>query len=556
MFAIAAIAAIAAVIFAAIAFTMASPEMCLDTLVWYFHPNNSLDPAGRVHMIHLHPSNVVEELLAWCFHRIRTIVSGAMFGAHGSSSATELLSLYDESVFQEFQLGSFLTTPSVSHETLSTSAILARFMKKYNGRRLKVHWPSTKNLRRRKNKHTFATIRVVVDIFRVGNAEEVSDEQEDFIAHYQQLGQVLDQLTGIVTGVLFVPNGNEEDRESEWRVVRRNKTVSYRMQESAEIAFERLVRVYDDFKERYPHAFQDTSEYEKELNAIKSFTGAAFGALGSDVFHLEMRLRCDFMANRGLTAPSRKRALSEEPELEEEQQPPVKKMRYSQVAVAAAPSRKRGLPEDEETDLEQQPQVKKSRSNSSATPPKKRTQFSPAAPQSILRQAVLRQAGQQRANNRSVKISDTCLARPFDKTQEPQRVSDCPEEVQDIPVIICRRRRNLQCLQWIPSAPRSLRKKLVASVLELEAYDLSARFDEPDVVVAVEEEVQFEPQEEEEEVQFEDVVHVSNMIAPRKRRASLQRELAALGSELGVYWCETRLRRSGRVRREPVRYEP
>jgi hypothetical protein len=108
-----------------------------------------------------------------------------------------------------------------------------------------------------------------------------------------------------------------------------------------------------------------------------------------------------------------------------------------------------------------------------------------------------------------------------------------------------------------------LRKKLVASVLELEACDLSARFDEPDVVVAeknvavaVEEEVQFEPQEEEEEVQFEDVVHVSNMIAPRKRRASLQRELAALGSELGVYWCETRLRRSGRVRREPVRYEP
>eukprot|EP00984_Skeletonema_dohrnii_P020597 scaffold10082_cov151-Skeletonema_dohrnii-CCMP3373.AAC.1 len=107
-----------------------------------------------------------------------------------------------------------------------------------------------------------------------------------------------------------------------------------------------------------------------------------------------------------------------------------------------------------------------------------------------------------------------------------------------------------------------MRKKLVASgVLELEACDLSARFDEPDVVVAavaVEEEVQFEPQDEEEEVQFEfeDVVHVSNMIAPRKRRASLQRELAALGSELGVYWCETRLRRSGRVRREPVRFEP
>jgi len=193
------------------------------------------------------------------------------------------------------------------------------------------------------------------------------------------------------------------------------------------------------------------------------------------------------------------------------------------------------------------------RPRSPAAPPVQRPR-SRAAPQSILRH---RQAGQQRANNRSVKISDTCIARPFDKAHSPQRVSVCPEEVQDIPVLICKRRRNLRCLRWMPSAPRSLRKKLVASVLELEACDLSARFDEPDVAVAVEEEVQFEPQEEEEEeVQFEDVVHVSNMIAPRKRRASLQRELAALGSELGVYWCETRLRRSGRVRREPVRFEP
>eukprot|EP00985_Skeletonema_marinoi_P015669 scaffold8148_cov184-Skeletonema_marinoi.AAC.1 len=378
---------------------MASSVMCLDILAWDFLPNNSLDPAGRVHMFHLHPSNVLSEILAWCCH---PVVSGAMFGANG-----ELLSKHDESVFQGFRLGSFLTTPSVSHETLS--AILAKDMRQ--GRRLNVHWQGNKKL----YVNTFATVRVVVDIFRVGNAEEVTDEQEDFIAHYQQLGQVLDHLPGIVTGVLFVPNGNEEDRKSAWRAVRRSEKVSYGMRDSAEIAFERLVRVYDDFKERYPHAFQDTSEYEKELNAIKSFTGVAFGALGSDVFHMEMRLRCDLMSNRGLTAPSRKRALSEEPELEEEQQPPVKKMRYSQVAVAAAvvpsrkrglpedeetgleeqppvkkmrysqvvvavaaaPSRKRGLPEDEETGLDEQPQVKKSRSNSSAIPPKKRTQFFP-----------------------------------------------------------------------------------------------------------------------------------------------------------------------------------
>eukprot|EP00985_Skeletonema_marinoi_P006667 scaffold2893_cov225-Skeletonema_marinoi.AAC.5 len=165
------------------------------------------------------------------------------------------------------------------------------------------------------------------------------------------------------------------------------------------------------------------------------------------------------------SAPSRKRGFPEDEETGLEEQP------QSQVAVAAAPSRKRGLPE--ETGLDEQPQVKKSRSNSSAIPPKRRSQFSPAAPQSILRQA-----GQQRANNRSVKISDTCIARPFDKNQAPQNVSGCPVEVQDIPVLICKRRRNLL---WIPSAP--LRKKFVKSVLELEACDLSARFDEPDDVV-------------------------------------------------------------------------
>eukprot|EP00984_Skeletonema_dohrnii_P025136 scaffold14255_cov141-Skeletonema_dohrnii-CCMP3373.AAC.1 len=459
--------------------------------------------ASSAASLNFHPSNVLSEILAWCCH---PVVSGAMFGANG-----ELLSLSDESVFKGFQLGSFLTTPSVSHETLS--AILARNMKK--GRRLKVHWPR-----------------------------------------------------GIVTGVLFVPHGNEEDRKSAWRAVRRSEKVSYRMRDSAEIAFERLVRVYDDFKERCPHAFQDTSEYEKELNAIKSFTGAAFGALGSDVFHLEMRLRCDLMPNRGLTAPSRKRVLSEEPELEEEQQPPVKKMRYSQVAVAAAaaPSRKRGLPEDEETGLDEQPQVKKSRSNSSAIPPKKRSQFSTAAPQSILRQA-----SQQRANDRSVQISETCTARPFDKTQAPQSVSECGEDVvQEIPVLICKRRRNLR---WIPSAP--LRKKPVASVLELEACDLSARFDEPDdvvpekkeeeaavdlarveadarppvEVVAMEEPNDFDQpdvvveEEEEEEV-------ISSLKVHRRHKS---REAASLISELGKYWevpCSSR--RGSRVRRQPV----
>ena len=63
---------VAAVIFAAIAFAMVSPESCLDVLVWYFLPDNSLDPAGRIHMFHLHPSNV--DIVTMMFATLPTLV--------------------------------------------------------------------------------------------------------------------------------------------------------------------------------------------------------------------------------------------------------------------------------------------------------------------------------------------------------------------------------------------------------------------------------------------------------------------------------------------------
>jgi hypothetical protein len=46
-----------AIFFAAVAITMVLPEMSSDTLVWYFLPNNSLNPAGRVQLFYFHPSN-------------------------------------------------------------------------------------------------------------------------------------------------------------------------------------------------------------------------------------------------------------------------------------------------------------------------------------------------------------------------------------------------------------------------------------------------------------------------------------------------------------------
>jgi hypothetical protein len=111
-------------------------------------------------------------------------------------------------------------------------------------------------------------------------------------------------------------------------------------------------------------------------------------------------------------------------------------------------------------------------------------------------------------------FSATCTALPFDKTMEPHWATRTfPEEVQ--PLV---------------------------------------------VVVVEEEEVQFVPGDEEEEVQvqFDDAVHVSaDPIMPRKG-VSLQRELAALRSDLGVYWGKTssRLRRSRRVSKAPERFVP
>ena len=121
--------------------------------------------------------------------------------------------------------------------------------------------------------------------------------------------------------------------------------------------------------------------------------------------------------------------------------------------------------------------------------------------------SILRRAGELRSINRSVVFSATCTAHPFDKTLEPQWATRTfPEEVQ--PLVV--------------------------------------------------EEVKFVPREEEEEVQFDDAGHVpADPIVPRKG-VSMQREIAALRSDLGVYWSKTssRLRRSRRVSKAPERFVP
>ena len=108
-----------------------------------------------------------------------------------------------------------------------------------------------------------------------------------------------------------------------------------------------------------------------------------------------------------------------------------------------------------------------------------RTPSQEAAPRSILRRA-----GQQRVNNRNVKISATCTARAFDKTLPPH----------------CVKRTFLEEVQSVVVEGRVSRKG-----------------------------------------------------------SSLQREVAALSSDLGVYRSEPsprRLRRSRRATKAPERFVP
>ena len=64
--------AFAIFVVAAVAFTMVLlSEMSSDSLVWYFLPNNSLNPAGRVHMFHLHPSNT--DIATLMFYTLPTL---------------------------------------------------------------------------------------------------------------------------------------------------------------------------------------------------------------------------------------------------------------------------------------------------------------------------------------------------------------------------------------------------------------------------------------------------------------------------------------------------
>ena len=86
------------------------------------------------------------------------------------------------------------------------------------------------------------------------------------------------------------------------------------------------------------------------------------------------------------------------------------------------------------------------------------------------------------------------------------------------------------------------------------------------VLVAYEEEVQElelphveEAQEEEEGVQFEDAGHVPEESVEQRKRTAMGREVAALSSNLGVYWSQAaprRLRRSRRSTKAPERFVP
>jgi hypothetical protein len=91
--------------------------------------------------------------------------------------------------------------------------------------------------------------------------------------------------------------------------------------------------------------------------------------------------------------------------------------------------------------------------------------------------------------------------------------------------------------------------RIVRDTWEKDAYDDAEEIQEavnaPAEVVAVEEPINFNPMDVAEEEEP----------LPNLRRRRRRSEAARLNSQLGKYWvCHPR--RSGRVRRQPVRYEP
>eukprot|EP00985_Skeletonema_marinoi_P002492 scaffold1033_cov141-Skeletonema_marinoi.AAC.21 len=132
----------------------------------------------------------------------------------------------------------------------------------------------------------------------------------------------------------------------------------------------------------------------------------------------------------------------------------------------------------------------------------RRTPSQRVGPPSILR------SGQQRNNIRRVMFTATCTSQPFHHTLAPDSVLVAYEE----------------------------------EVLELELPH-----------------VEVEAQEEEEGVQFEDAGHVPEESVEQRKRTAMGREVAALSSNLGVYWSQAthrRLRRSRRSTKAPERFVP
>lgn len=338
--AIAAVVAFVAFV-TAVAFAMASPELCLDSLVWIFYPNNPANASDHaIHMINVDiattmfnglPTLVLVDMLL----STRTYLAKLLFIVSWVTSLFVLeemfyVELLHPDVFaavlalSAMYLLALLRIPSiikiVSLLILRIVGICLRTFSHATVLLVKclIYWiiaplvlqMLAKDCLRVMSNCNLPTLGLVVNVsaillygfglllqlaFRLfhaftdamaayGDTLPLPAEEPDYTAGLPEAPPSVGWLCDV--SAVFVPLHCEG--RGGWPAIRASVDDNYAMYWNAQGAFKDLVTIYNSFKRDHPLRFRSYSNYEKLLKECRLYE------LGSDMVILEMKLRGEF----------------------------------------------------------------------------------------------------------------------------------------------------------------------------------------------------------------------------------------------------------------------
>ena len=342
MFAMFAAIAAAAAFVTAVAFAMASPVLCLDTLVWFFHPNSSANASNHaIHMINVDiatamfnglPTLVLVDMLL----STRTYLAKLLFIVTWVTSLFVLeetfsVELLHPDVFAAvlavfaMHLLALLRIPSIIKivslliarivgiclRTFSYAAVLIVKCLIYLSLAPLVLQMLANDLLPVMSNSNLPTLGLIVIISaillygiglllqlvnRLFNAftdaiasfgDELPLAAEECSDYVSSLPEAPPSVTwsGDI-GVFLVPLRCHS--RSGWREIHARSDDNYAMYWNAQKAFKKLLRIYNSFKRNHPLRFRSNSDYEKMLKECMLYE------LGMDMIMLEMKLRAEF----------------------------------------------------------------------------------------------------------------------------------------------------------------------------------------------------------------------------------------------------------------------